>query len=628
MTKGISIRFEPEGKKVIVKSGVTIFEAAKEAGVGIRSECGGKGSCGKCQVIIEDQSHVGGISEDEPKHITPAELSHGYRLACCTPVEGNIVVQIPPKSRMGTRQFQVKGMERPVKLDPAIKKLHLILSKPTIHDIRPDFERLADSLQQKGFTQLKIDQELLGKLPDILRTARWEVTATIWNDERIVSVEEGKTENFMYGFSIDIGTSKIVGYLVDLTSGKVVAIKSVENPQTMYGEDIISRINSTSDSDKALKKLQEMTIEAINILINDSCKEAGVNPNNIYEVTVVGNTAMHHFFLGIQPKYLSLAPYVPAIKRSIDIRANSLKIQANPQANVHVLPVIAGFVGADAVADVLATGIHELNEMCLLMDIGTNGEVFVGNRKDIVSCSCAAGPAFEGMHIKYGMKAETGAIERLKIESNTYEVEYETIGDEKPVGICGSGIVDAIAELFKCGIINQRGGFNKSVRTRRLRYVNNEPEFVIAWKHEAGLDKDITVSRKDIQEIQLAKAAMHTGSAILMKEKKLTEKDLDRVYIAGAFGRYINPKSAAFIGLIPDVPTRKIEFVGNTAISGAKIALVSKGMRETAQKLLTKIRYVELMTAPDFRREFLDSIFLPHKDMSKYPSVASYFSRR
>jgi len=342
----------------------------------------------------------------------------------------------------------------------------------------------------------------------------------------------------------------------------------------------------------------------------------------------VGNTAMHHFFLGIQPKYLAFSPYVPALRGAVDAEAGSLKIAVNPHGNVHILPVIAGFVGADAVADVLATGIHEAEEMSLLMDVGTNGEVFVGNREHIISCSCAAGPAFEGMHIKHGMKASTGAIERLKISPDTLEVEYETIGGGKPIGICGSGIVDAVAEMFKCGIINRQGAFNKDVQTPRLQRVGGETEFVIAKSHETGTGSPITVGRKDVEEIQLAKAAMHTGAAILMKRIGVTEDDLDRVYIAGAFGRYINPESARFIGLIPDVPTEKIIFAGNTAISGAKMALLSRESREKAQRLSKDIHYLELTIDPDFQGEFLRSMFLPHQRLEKYPRVLNYLQTR
>lgn len=626
MSTTVTIRFEPEGRKVKVKSGLNIFEIAKKVGVKIRSECGGEGSCGKCRVVVEDQSGLTEVSENELQLIKPKDLGRGYRLACRAMVNDDIVVFVPPESRVGVRKIQVEGMERPVELDPVVKKVHLMLSKPSVDDMEPDFDRLAASLQKRGLNQPEIDHELLRALPDVLRDAEWNITATVWNNKRIISVEKGNTSNVIYGFSVDIGTSKIVGYLVDLTSGDVISIRSLENPQMVFGEDIISRVYYAMSDKEASKRLQEMTIGTINKLITEACQETNINPNKIYEVTVVGNTVMHHLFLGIQLKYLALAPYVPTIKRPIDIKAGSLKIETNPHANVHVLPVIAGFVGADAIADILATGIHETDEMCLLMDIGTNGEVLVGNREDIVACSCAAGPAFEDMHIKHGMKAATGAIEKLKINPDTWEVKYETIDGAKPVGICGSGIIDAVAEMFRCAIIDQDGRFSKNIRTPRLRHVNGKPEFIIAWKHETESDTDITISQKDIQEIQLAKAAMHTGAAILMEKKEVTEKDLDRVYIAGAFGRCLNAESARFIGLIPDVPSQKIAFVGNTAISGAKMALTSKEIRETAQKLSTNVRYVELAAAPSFHNEFLSSMFFPHRDMRKYPTVTKIIS--
>lgn len=629
MTKKVTIRFEPEGRKVLVKPGTTVFEASKRAGVGIRSECGGKHSCGKCRVIIEDQSIMTGVCDLETKFLTPEELGHGYRLACSSAAgEGELTVFIPSETRMGKPRIQVEGMERLVKLDPAVKRFHLLLSKPTLHDITNDYERLLGAMRHKGFSQLEMDHELLRSLPDSLRNAAWDVTVTVWNNKRIISIDEGNSEDVKYGFSVDIGTSKIVGYLVDLVSGNVVSIQSLENPQMVYGEDVISRINYALTDDAALKKLQATVIEAINNLIHNACKEVGANPDNVFEITVVGNTAMHHFFLGIEPKYLAIAPYVPAVTKPLDVKANSLNIKANPLANVHLLPVVAGFVGSDAVADVIATGICESNKMCLLIDIGTNGEVFVGNREDIVSCSCAAGPAFEGMHIEHGMKARTGAIERVRVDPETYEVNYETIDGSKPLGICGSGIVDAIAEMLRCGITSRRGGVNRDIDTKRLVKVDNDPRFVIAWKHETGIGRDVTVSGKDIQEIQLAKAAIHTGAAILMNEKGLKDDQIDQVYIAGAFGRYINPENAKVIGLIPDVPTERIDFVGNTAISGAKMVLTSNQMRARVEKLSKQIRYVELMTAPDFHREFRDSMFLPHRDVTRYPTVMSHLRRR
>jgi len=621
MKKGIEICFQPEGKRITFKPSVTVLEAAKKAGISIRSDCGGEGTCGKCRVILKNNAKVSGVTEVEQKYLSTYELNIGFRLACCTRVQGNLTVMVPSESRTGKRKIQLHGMEQHVKLNPAIRKFYLELSKPTIVDVQPDFERLLESLQKRGFTDLKIDNELLQTLPNVLREAEWKGTATVWNDEKIISFELGNTEKNKFGFSVDIGTSKIVGYLVDLTSGKTIAVKSAENPQLAHGEDVITRITYAQANDGNLKELQQALIETINLLIVEACMENKVNTRNIYEVTVVGNTAMHHFFLGIQTNNLLFAPYVPAIKKAVNVKAASLKIDINPLGNIHVLPNIAGFVGADAVADVLATGMHEMDKICLLMDVGTNGEVFVGNKQRIVACSCAAGPAFEGMHIEYGMKAGTGAIERVKIDSETMDVEFETIDGCKPVGICGSGVVDAVAEMFRCGVINQRGDFNKNLESKRVRAVNGETKFVIAWKHETGLDNDITISRRDIQEMQLAKAALHTGATVLMNKRNVAEADIEHVYIAGAFGKYLNPESAKLIGLIPDLATEKIEFVGNTAVSGAKMALVSMQARNEAKEISNSVNYVELMSAPDFRKEFLDSVFLPHRNTERYPSI-------
>jgi uncharacterized 2Fe-2S/4Fe-4S cluster protein (DUF4445 family) len=337
---------------------------------------------------------------------------------------------------------------------------------------------------------------------------------------------------------------------------------------------------------------------------------------------------MHHFFLGIQPKYVALSPFTPAVRRSMDVKAKEVNIKIHPEGNVHVLPIIAGFVGADAVADVLSSGIHESEELSLLLDIGTNTEVFVGNSEDLLSCSCASGPAFEGAHIKHGMKAMTGAIEKVRIKSDSgYEVEYETVGDAKPIGLCGSAMVDVVAEMAKRGIINCRGRFNTNMKTPRLKIIDNNVEFILTWKNETATGREITVTQEDINEIQLAKAAIFTGCWILMKRKNVKRKDLDQVLIAGAFGNYINPESAKQIGLVPDVPAEKIKFVGNTALTGAKMALISREARKTAETLSKKIRYHELTVDPDFRLEFADAMFIPHKDLNRFPSVKEHFRR-
>ncbi|MEM2213673.1 MAG: ASKHA domain-containing protein [Candidatus Nezhaarchaeales archaeon] len=625
----IAVVFEPQGRKVEVKKGMTILDAARVAGIGIRSDCGGLGLCGKCLVIVEDQLNLSSTSNVELQHIPVDKLRKGFRLACQSIIKGNVRIFVPHESRLETRKILSEGVGRHFELDPAIRKMQVNIPRPNLHDITPDFERLCSVLRDMGFTRIEMDHELMQKLPIILRRADWKITVTLWMEREVISLEEDGAER-AFGVSIDVGTSKIVIHLVNLTSGETVSIKSMENPQITYGEDIISRINYAVLREDGLRRLQELVLEAINTLIDEACREAGVKKDCVYEVTVVGNTAMHHILLGYNPKQLAIAPYVPVVKQSINVKAKHLGLKVNPFANVYVLPIIAGFVGADAVADVLASGIHEADEVSLLVDIGTNSEVFVGNKEDIMSCSCAAGSAFEGMHIEHGVKAVTGAIEKIKIDPRDYEVEYKTINDAKPIGICGSAMVDAIAEMFKCGIIDHRGHFNKNISSKRLRQENGVHKFVIAWREESGAGRDITISERDIQEIILAKAAIRSGIAVLMKEKGVREEGIDRVYIAGAFGNYLNTESALFVGLIPDIPLDRVRFVGNTAIAGAKMCLLSRKMRSVADNISRTIRYAELTVHPMFHKEFIDALIIPHRDLSKYPTVMKYLkeSRR
>jgi len=629
MEKIITVTFQPEGRRVKVQPQTSIFQAASEAGIGIRTECGGEGICGKCRVIIKNRSAVNEVTDAETTHLSPHEIDLGYRLACRTILKQNITVMVPEESRIGARKIQISGLERPVPLNPSVKKFHVLLPKPTLSDVRPDSKRLIDHLEDEhGLETLEIDYELLRKLPDIVRDANWDFTVAIWNDRVIIAIEAGDTSDKLLGLAIDIGTSKIVGYVVDLTTGQTVGIGSVENPQVMYGEDVISRITFAMAGEEKLRVLQKLAVEGVNDVLHEACTQANANPNHIYEAVVAGNTAMHHFLLAIQPKYLALSPYTPAVKKPIKVKAKELGVKIHRNGVIYVLPVIAGFVGADAVADVLSSGIYESEELSLLLDIGTNTEVFVGNAEDILSCSCASGPAFEGAHIKYGMKAVTGAIEKVRISPDTYEVEYETIGgDVKPVGLCGSAMVDVIAEMLKSGIINQHGRFSPNIKTPRLKTVNNVPEFVVAWENETATRKEITVTQKDINELQLAKAAMFTGCSIVMKRKRVKREDLDRVFIAGAFGNYINPENAKFIGLVPDVPTEKIVFVGNTSITGAKMALISREARETAEAISRRVRYVELAIDPDFSQEFSYALLIPHKDLDRFSSVKEHLEK-
>lgn len=625
--KKITIQFEPEGRKIETNPDQEILEIAEDAGIGIRSECGGKAICGKCRVIISDQRKVSELTDAERNLLSEDEISVGYRLACSTIAKGNLVVEIPEESRIRIRRIQITGMERPVKLEPLVKKFHVILPKSTLQDIRPDAERLLDTLESEyGITDLELNQKILSNLPDVIREKNWDVTTIVWKDKKFVSVESGDTSNILYGFAVDIGTSKLVGYLVNLLNGETEEIVSIENPQISRGEDLMTRISYTLEDEKNLKRLQRMVVGTINSLMRLACSNAGITTKNIYELTIVGNTAMHHFFLGIQPKYVSYSPYAPAVKSPLNVRASDLNLAVEPEVNVYVLPCVAGFVGADAVGDAIASGVCESEERSLLIDVGTNTEVFVGNSEDIIACSCASGPAFEGAHIKYGMKAVTGAIEKIKINSGNLEVSYKTIDDEPPVGICGSGILDGIAELYRTGVINKRGRFTK-IDSERLMQQNGRKEFVIAWGNETITGKEITITQADIGEIQLSKGAIHTGVAITMRRRGYTKEDLDRVYIAGAFGYHIDPLSAKILGMLPDIPTEKIKFVGNTAITGAKMCLTSRETREKAYALSKKIRYLELAVDPDFQQEFVNSMYIPYKNMEEYPTITQLLSK-
>jgi uncharacterized 2Fe-2S/4Fe-4S cluster protein (DUF4445 family) len=635
----ITVIFEPDGRRGCFGSGIHLLDAAKQLGVRIRSECGGEGTCGKCKVIIVNGSDLlSNMTSSEREHLTKQETGDKYRLSCQAQITAKepatgcmVTVFIPSESRVGVRRIQVKGMEQTVQLNPAVRKAHLVLQKPTITDAVADDERLLSKLESTtGMRDLHLCYDVSRVLSEIVREADWNITATIWNNQKITKIEPGDTTQENYGAAIDIGTSKIVGYVIDLNTGEIASAGMLENPQIQHGEDVLSRISYAVQSPEHQEEIRRLVVNGINTVIESACTDAGeAHAENINEVVIVGNTAMTHLFLGVQSKFLSLAPYPPAIKRSVNVDAKRTGLRVHPEGNVHVLPCVAGYVGADAVADVIATGIHDKKEISLLVDVGTNGEVFLGNNEEILSCSCAAGPAFEGTQIKYGMKAVTGAIEKVKINPKTLDVKYETIGEEKPVGLCGSAMVDIVAELLKAGVISSRGKFNQeTIKTNRFIKTEEESKegtsFVIAWKDETALNQHITVSTKDISEIQLAKSALHTGCEILMQKKRITEKAIDKAYIAGAFGNYLNPENAKTIGLIPDIPTERITFVGNTALAGAKMALISKDVRDLADKLSKQIKYVELMAEEGFKREFIASILLPHKDLAKYPSVQRY----
>jgi len=622
--KGFPIIFQPEGKRAIANLNENLLKIAQKAGIGIDSTCGGKGICGKCRVIVRlGNELLSSLSKFEEKHLSEEEIKKGYRLACQALIikKGKIILEVPLESRIGYQRLLIKGIEKKVLLNPAISRIDLELKKPTLEDVKADVYRIFEKLKEIGIEAKRIDYEALKKSPYSLREKNWKVSLVLWKNEEIIDIEPFNNLDSVYGFAIDIGSTKLAGYLLDLKSGKLLATSSAMNPQIPYGEDIISRITYVMDSEEKLQELHELLKNELNKLIEEACIKANITPNRIYEVVAVGNTAMHHIFLKIPPKYVSLSPYPAVVQNSLDFKARDLGIKINKGGYVHTLPCIAGFVGADAIADILSTEIHKSKSIAMTIDIGTNTEIIIGNEKRIVACSAASGPAFEGGHIKYGMRASSGAIEKVWIDPYSLEVKYKTINDEKPKGLCGSGIVDAIAEMLKSGIIDTKGKINVGLNSSRIKIKNGIPEFIIAWKNETSINEDISITQADIREIQLAKAAIFTGISILLKHLGISPDSLERIFLAGAFGTYLNPQSARILGLYPDVPLDRIKFVGNAAGSGARMALLSLNVRKEAEELVNRIEYIELANDPDFKNEFLKAMYFPHMEMERFPRV-------
>lgn len=607
--KTIKVIFQPSGKRGEIQEGKTILEASRELGVGIESLCGGRQTCGKCKIKILE-GEFSPFTAEEAKFISESERRGGFRLACITKILRDATIFIPEESFKPIQIVRKWISEKKVEFNPAIKTYFVRMSPPSFHDLSGDFERLQKALSD-GYSlpPLHIDHPALSKLPKVLREGNWEVTVFVWMDREILDVRPKRNVR-AFGLAIDIGTTTIAGYLCDLTTGELIATQSMMNPQVIYGEDVMSRITFTMDHPDGLQILHRAVINGLNQLIQVITEGSNISSEEIYELTVVGNTAMHHLFLGIDPQPLGVSPFPPAIHQSMDIKVRELMLNIRPSANVHILPIEAGFVGADNVGVLLALEPYNQHDMVLIIDVGTNGELVMGNQRELLSASCATGPALEGAHIQFGMRAAEGAIERIEISSKNFDVRYEVIGNSRPMGICGSGIIDGVAELFRAGIIDSSGRFRKDIKSPRLRMINGRPEFIIAWKEETSIEKDIVITQKDIRNVQLAKAALYAGAKLMMK--KLRIEKLDKVILAGAFGSYINPEKAMILGMFPDCDLKNVFAAGNAAGEGARITLINKEKRAEANEIAKKIKYLELTLETDFQQEFIEAMPLPH----------------
>ena len=607
----MKIRFEPSGVSTDAKAGQTLLQVAIAAGVEIEAVCGGRGTCGKCRVIAS-----GGLAEPtalELSALTAEELAAGYRLACQAVIESDVQVVVPEESRISRVSILTSGVQGNHTFEPWVQRHTIGVPPATLGNQIPDLDNLTRACPELCGRPLNVAVRALRQLPFALRAQDWHISLVRVDDE-IVRIEPDGDLDQLLGIAFDIGTTTIAGYLVDLESGEQLAVSSMLNPQTRFGDDVVSRIEHSTSGEDGLRELQQTVVGALNQIIAQATAAAGVDSQDIYGMTVVGNTTMHHLFLGISPAALAQSPYVPVMTHPISLRASELGIAIWPDAHVWVLPNIAGWVGADTVGVILATDLHKRPAIGLAIDIGTNGEMALGSRDRLITCSTAAGPAFEGAHLSCGMRAADGAIEEVTIDE---DVRWSIIGNGAPRGLCGSGLVDAISEMLRVGAISHTGKIEDGEAMRsnglqriaeRIQKVGLHREFRLVDADQGAGGRPIMITQRDVRELQLAKGAMRAGIEILMKELGIGPEDVTEVYLAGAFGNYIRPQAALAIGLLPTFPNAKIIPVGNAAGSGAKMALLSRTAREETRRILERTEYLELSARPDFQDEFSEAM--------------------
>ena len=663
----VNVIFQPSGRRGEVPKGCNIIEASRLIGVDIEALCGETKVCGKCIVRIEEghfekyniqssMSHVTPWQEEvEAKFITPDMKEKGFRLGCVAKIQDDILVFVPEESRAGKQVVSKAARDINIDFNPMVKLYTVELQKPDFEDKIGDWERLCNGLSREhGLTNLNIDIFCLRKLPGVLREGKWTVTVSVWDDKEIIRIQPGVKQH-AYGIAIDVGTTTCAGYLCDLTTMEVLGTSSIMNPQCKYGEDVMARITFHMTTPGGLKRMSDDIIEGINSLIKkaieqthpkkkkirkkkgedgpdeyreiieDGVEYLRVNKEDIEDVTIGFNTAMHHILLGLDPEPVGLAPFPPVIHHSLDIKARDLGININSSSYIFAMPNEAGFVGGDNVGVLLAEEPYKGDEIQLIIDIGTNGELILGNRHKLYSSSCATGPAMEGAQLSFGMRAAPGAIERIEIDPDTQDVDYRVIGhdksrkfskpeDMKVKGICGSGILDVLAELYRSSVITKTGVFNKKLLKENPRFRKNpdskQPEFVLAWKEDSSIGKDIVITQKDIRQIQLAKGALYAGCKLMMKRMGIEK--VDTVKIAGAFGTHVDREKALVMGLFPDCEIDKIHGVGNAAGDGCRAALLNKKKRDEANWCARNVQYLELTVEETFEQDFMEAMQLPH----------------
>jgi len=600
-----TIEFEPSGIRLVCEEPITIFDAARRAGVIIRSECGGKGTCGKCVVRVRNDK-ISPISEAEKKLLTADQLAESWRLACRTVVSGDVSIYVPVTSTFEGPVLQLESLAVTLKPVTQIRTVSLAVPPASLTDQRSDLQRVAEALQQQhDVVKAWADLPALSAIRTALREGDWRIGIALRGEE-IIDAYPG-TARSPVGLAVDVGTTKLACYLVALGTGKVLAAQGAMNPQIAYGEDVMSRLAAAMTDPANACRMQETLVKTINAVARELCATKKLEVRHLLDVCLVGNTAMHHLLLGLPVRPLALSPFVPATSSPLEVDAATLGLDTAPGAHAYLPPPIAGFVGSDHVAVLLAAGFGEDNRTRLAIDIGTNTEIALQVGRRIVSCSTASGPAFEGAQISHGMRAAPGAIQRVTIAANG-SVQCDVIGGGPAAGICGSGVLDAVSEMQAAGIINERGRIAKGRPGVRLEG-DGFPAFLLAAGSEG--QRDVTITQQDIDQVLLAKGAIRAGIDILMTHLKVNAQDIEEINIAGAFGSYLDPHNAVRIGLLPRVPLNRIRAIGNAAGAGARMMLASIDARHRAASLAKQVEYLEVTVYAGFTKYLAAGMRLP-----------------
>ncbi len=634
----LNVRFLPHNRSIDVPVGESLIRAAMAAGVHVNASCGGEGVCGKCRVLIEEGEITGGVTE----RLSPADIEKGYRLACLSKLESDVTVRIPVESSVDTtalsRQYTPRQTARIKVIDinslkeqglfiAPVVKTYLELPPPHAQDNLPDVTRLIRTLKQKeDWHKLELTLPVIRRLPGILRENNFKVTVTLVKavrnsgKNRIINIQPGDTTAENYAVAMDIGTTTLYGQLINLETGECLSEYGDFNGQISYGEDVISRI-MYAEKPGGLEKLQQVVVASINKILGNIIADSKISRENISTITLAGNTTMTQLLVNIDPRYIRRAPYVPASTHYPPFSASSVGIDLDDHATALLFPEISSYVGGDIVAGVMGSGMYRSEELVLFMDIGTNAEIVIGNKDWLACTACSAGPAFEGGGVEFGMRAAKGAIEDFSIDPFTFEPMIVTIGDVRPKGICGSGLITMIAVMFEEGIIDNRGKFNRCLGTNRIRVNNGIWEYVIAWADETQIDRDISLSELDIDNLIRAKGAIYSGCMTLLEEVGLSVDMIERIILAGGFGSYIDLERAMTIGLLPEIDPDHVTYIGNGSLLGARMSSLTNKIRQDVIEVTRRMTNFELSETPSYMNNYVAAMFIPHTEIEKFPRL-------